>query len=335
MNSNEMGDKILSKVPYSKLERVGRKLNQLLFTFIYWCEDTIMGGIVWGTLKIVWGVFIVFLVLILLPGIYGNFRQMISKNSETSSETTSKVASADSESDSTDENCSVTGIELHGGVVTYVAYHPEGDPSFDYDVSSSDYIFKMIKDSNDDDKIKAIVVEVDSGGGSPVAGEEIANAIKNSKKPVIAYIRSAGASAAYWAISGADKIFASKNSDIGSIGVTSSYLTNSVKNKKDGYTYEQLNTGKFKDSGNPDKPLTEEEKALFMRDLNIIYENFIQTVASNRNLSIQKVRAIADGSTVLGEKAKELGLIDEIGGLPEVEKYVENKIGEKSVICWK
>jgi protease-4 len=151
----------------------------------------------------------------------------------------------------------------------------------------------------------------------------------------VAYIRSIGASASYLSISGANKIFASKYSDVGSIGVTASYLSRVGKNNKDGYTYEQLSVGKFKDSGDPNKPLTAEEKALFMRDANIIYDDFIKTVATNRGLPIAKVKSIADGSTVLGQKAKELGLIDEIGGRVEAEKYVEKKIGEKSVICWK
>ena len=178
------------------------------------------------------------------------------------------------------------------------------------------------------------MIEVESGGGGAVAGEEISNAVKNSKKPVIAFIRGIGASAAYWSVSGADRIFASKNSDVGSIGVTSSYLSNAEKNIQDGYTYEELSSGKYKDTGDPDKVLTAEEKALILRDVNIVYANFIEAVSQNRNLSIEKVKSFADGSTVLGEKAKSLGMIDEIGGLTEVENYLEGIIKEKPEICW-
>jgi protease-4 len=168
----------------------------------------------------------------------------------------------------------------------------------------------------------------------PVAGEEIANAIKQSEKPVIAVIRQTGASAAYLAISSSDKIFASKNSDVGGIGVTSSYLSNTIKNQQDGYTYEQLTAGKYKDSGNPDKPLTVEEKKLFLRDINIVYENFIEAVSQNRNMPLEKVRALADGSTMLGEEAMKQGLIDEIGDMDEAQAYITKTIGEKSDICW-
>ncbi len=137
-------------------------------------------------------------------------------------------------------------------------------------------------------------------------------------------------SAAYWAVSSADKIFASRNSDIGSIGVTASYLENINKDTR----YIELASGKFKDSGSPDKSLTQEERSLLLRDITITHENFIQDVATNRKLSLESVKAIADGSSVLGERAKALGLIDEIGSWTTAEKYLEQTIGEKPEICW-
>lgn len=113
-----------------------------------------------------------------------------------------------------------------------------------------------------------------------------------------------------------------------------SYLSNVGKNQKDGFSYEQLSLGKYKDAGSPDKVLTKEEKELLMRDVNIVYKNFIEAVAKNRKLPIDKVQEIADGSSVLGEQAKALGLIDEIGGIDEVEKYLGKIIGEEAEICW-
>ncbi len=233
------------------------------------------------------------------------------------------------------DNCSVVGINLHGTLLTYIAPHSESDPLFNYDSVASEDIYFKIKQANEDESIKAIILEVDSGGGSGIAGEEVSNIIKNSAKPVVGWIRSVSASASYFAVSSADRIFASKFSDVGGIGVTASYLSNVKKNQKDGLNYEQLIAGKYKDSGRPDKPLTEEEKKLFLRDINIGYENFMKAVSANRNIPIEKVREIADGSTVMGEQAKELGLIDEIGGINEVEKYLEETIGEKPEICWK
>ncbi len=125
----------------------------------------------------------------------------------------------------------------------------------------------------------------------------------------------------------------SQNFAIGSIGVTMSYLDYAKENEKDGITYNQLSSGKFKDIGAYDKSLTPEEKELLMRDINILHENFIKAVANNRNLDIKKVRQLADGSDMLGQMALENGLIDQIGGRYEVEEYLRNKIGEDIEIC--
>lgn len=233
-----------------------------------------------------------------------------------------------------ESDCNVFGINLHGQIVTYIPIDSSESLTKDTDLVSSDTVLYYMKQAKEDEKIKAILVEIDSPGGTPVAGEEIANALKSSPKPTVAFIRQSGMSAAYWAATGAERIFASKNSDVGSIGVTTSYLDNVNKNQKEGLSFIQLSAGKYKDTGNPDKALSQEEINLFMRDLNIIHQNFIEAVSINRNIPLGEVKKIADGSSVLGEKAKELGLIDEIGSLPEVEKYLSEKIGEKADICW-
>lgn len=231
--------------------------------------------------------------------------------------------------------CNVTGLRIFGYLTTYI-------PNTDYnderrvieDETSSGDIMRYIREAERDNEIKAILIEVDSYGGYPVAGEEVANALKRATKPTIAVIRGTGASAAYLAASGADIIYGSKNSDIGGIGATMSYLDYSKQNEKDGLTYNQLSLGKFKDSGDPDKPLTFEEKKLFERDLNIIYNNFIQAVSENRKLSIDKVKKLADGSTMLGEMALKNGLIDKIGGPLEARDYLKDTLKEDIVICW-
>jgi len=233
-----------------------------------------------------------------------------------------------------DSTCNVLGINLHGTLLTYIPPKNENDSFADTDVVASEEVVSLIRQANEDEQIKAILIEVDSQGGYPVAGEEIANALKGTGKPTIAIIRQSGLSAAYWAISSAEYIFASKNSDVGSIGVTTSYLDNVGKNKKEGNEYVQLSAGKYKDAGNPDKPLTEEERQIFIRDINIVHKNFIADVSANRGIALADVQKIADGSSVLGDQAKTLKLVDEIGGWNEAEKYLEQKIGTKPDICW-
>lgn len=304
------------------MKNLYKKINDSWFKLKRWSEISILGYLISSIIKLVL-ILAVLLLLFYSLFIIGPFKD----------ETSSDSSLSDSDN-TTDVNCTVTGINLHGILVTYIPNHAENDSLFNYDSVSSENIMGAIKDANANPNIKAIVIEVDSIGGSPTAGAELDDAVKGSEKPVVAFVREIGASSAYWAISSADKIFASKNSNVGSIGVTSSYLSNVSKNAKDGYTYEQISVGKYKDSGSPDKPLTQEERDLFMRDNLIVYQNFIEAVSKNRNIPIEKVKSFSDGSTVLGVKAKELGLTDAMGGIGEVEKYLEETTGEKPDICW-
>jgi len=240
-----------------------------------------------------------------------------------------------SEKTLSEKTCNTMGIELHGDVVTYISpksTDKDGNPL--NDETASEDVASTIEAAEKDGTIKAIILEVDSYGGSAVGAEEIANALKRATKPTVAFVRSAATSAAYWSSTGANIIFASNLSDIGSIGVTMSYLDASEQNIKDGLTYNSLSTGKFKDYGDPEKPLTPGERELMMRDLNIMHENFIKAVAKNRNLDINKVRALADGSSMPGQMALENGLIDRIGGMAEVKEYLRDKIGEDVEVCW-
>ena len=233
-----------------------------------------------------------------------------------------------------EKSCNVSDIKLYGGLFTYIPneYKDENGIVIE-DLVSSEDIVMAIEKAEENENIRVIIVEIDSLGGGPVAAEAVANALKRAAKPTVALIGENGLSAAYYAATGADIIFASENSAIGSIGVTMSYLDYAKENEKDGLTFNQLSAGKFKDTGNYDKPLTPEEKELFMRDIKILHENFIKAVADNRNIDIEKVRQFADGSDMLGQMALENGLIDQIGGRYEVEEYLKEKIGKDIEIC--
>jgi protease-4 len=286
-------------------------------------------GFLTSSARILVGVTIVLVWVAFAIGGYILYEEMNYDYSSSGGDTEEDVATE------SEEDCNVAGIELNGNIVTYISpANFDDNDNLAVDESPSDYITSRIRGLEDDDTIKAILLEVDSYGGSGVAGEEIAAALKNTKKPTVALIRDGGASAAYWAATGADKIYASKLSDVGGIGVTYSYLDNIGKNKKDGLTYNQLSSGKFKDTGDPDKPLSLEERQLIMRDINIAHQVFIKAVSDNRKIGIEKVASLADGSTMLGEAALSNGLIDEIGGMPEVKQYLKEKIGEDATFCW-
>ena len=224
-----------------------------------------------------------------------------------------------------DDVCNVAKIDLKGFMD--IEFYEDGD------VGSSE-IVAALEEADNDENIQAIILDIDSNGGVPVAGEEISNALSRAYKPTVALIRGIGLSAAYWAATGADMIFASANSDIGSIGVTISYLDNVKQNQMEGLNYNQLSTGKYKDMFSSDKPLTYAEKLLIERDLKITYKNFVETVAEKRELQIEAVEKMADGSSMMGEMALENGLIDQIGDLYVVKQYLSDEIGEEVVVCW-
>lgn len=226
--------------------------------------------------------------------------------------------------------CNVVGIAVRGEIGITSDCTDEGC----YVTTASDDILEYLKTAREDDSIQAILIDIDSPGGGPVASEEIANAIKATGKPTVAWVRQYAASGAYWIASAADTIVASLNSDVGSIGVSMSYLDATNANEQDGLTFNSLSTGRYKDTGSPDKPLTDDEKALLERDLYITHENFIAAIAENRGLSLEVVSELADGSTMLGRMALESGLIDMLGGQEEAYGVLAETIGEEPEVCW-
>ncbi len=242
-----------------------------------------------------------------------------------------------------DENDCILGgnvaiIKIHGEVVSYKIdgnFPPESFEEYadSVDGVSSEDVVAYLEDIDKDDQIKGIVVEVDSPGGSPLAAEEIMVALKKSSKPVVALIREMGTSAAYLIATGADRIFASKVSDVGGIGVTMSYLDYSQKNEDEGLIYQQIAAGEFKNTGDPDKSLSDKEKELLLRDTKKLHQIFIESVAENRGMAVEAVTKLADGSTLLGQDAKDAGLIDEIGDLDAAKSWMSNQLGTEPVVC--
>ena len=146
------------------------------------------------------------------------------------------------------------------------------------------------------------------------------------KKPVISVIREVGASGGYWIASSTERIFANQLSTTGSIGVISSYLDFAGLIENYNVSYERLTFGKYKDAGSPYRHLTSEERGIMLSKLDIVGNAFIDTVATNRNMSRDKVAQYATGMAFLGKEAMEMGLIDEYGGRDEAVKYLENKL---------
>ncbi len=187
----------------------------------------------------------------------------------------------------------------------------------------SDTIINNLKRAKDNDGVKAVILEINSPGGTVVASREVADYVKSlsESKPVIAWIREIGASGAYWIASEADVIITDEMSITGSVGVISSYLEFSDLLEKYGVKYERLVAGELKDVGSPYKNLNDAERKLMQDKLKKIQDLFVKEVSENRKLNNYQANEIRNGFFYLGIEAKELGLVDEFGGRDEaVEK---------------
>ena len=187
-------------------------------------------------------------------------------------------------------------------------------------------IARWIEEANENPAIEAIVLDINSGGGAPVASAEIAQAVLASDKLVVAQIREVGASGAYWIASAADIIFAHDLSITGSIGVIGSYLEFSGLLADYNVTYNRQVAGDLKDAGTPLREMTDEERALFQATLDSMHDVFIASVARNRGMDEALVRELATGQIYLGLEAAQNGLVDRVGSRPMVTSYIEEEL---------
>lgn len=183
---------------------------------------------------------------------------------------------------------------------------------------TSGSIMKQIREAAADDSVKALVLRIDSGGGSATAAEEVGRELKRfkekTKKPIVATMGNTGASAAYWiAACSSDKVYANATTLTGSIGVYMPYMNTEELFKKIGITSSKIKSGPYKDIMSSDRPMTPEEQAILQNIVNEIYNEFVATVAAGRKMEESKVRTLADGRVYTGLQAKNLGLVDEIG----------------------
>lgn len=229
------------------------------------------------------------------------------------------------------DDCSTIAIiPITDFIYTSPQYNEDG--SINKGATVSIDVIDKIRKAEKEKSVKAVVFLIDSAGGYIQSGEEIVDAIREMKKPSVSLIRSQGQSSAYWVASATGHIFASKTSDTGAIGVTMSYLDNTKQNEANGLTFNQISYGKYKDMSNSDKPLTADEKKILLEQITEEAKYFMEDVANNRNLPIEKVEAL-DSSVIQGSKALEIGLIDEIGSFADVERYLSEMLKRNVSMC--
>jgi protease-4 len=226
---------------------------------------------------------------------------------------------------SDDHSCDVARVPLYGVLSTTDSGFAQLLGGV---ITSADAVVADIEYADEAEHVRAIVLDVDSPGGYPVAADTIMDALLAAEKPTVAVVRDLGASAAYWAAAGADHIIASPVSNVGSVGVTMSYLEFASTTELEGARWVDLASGDFKDAGNPERALREQEEEHFRSQVDTVHEYMVDQIAAARGaISRDELAALADGRAYVGTQALELKLVDELGGMDSALDYIALILG--------
>jgi len=186
-------------------------------------------------------------------------------------------------------------------------------------LTSSAETIREFKKYEEDEDVKALVLRIDSPGGTVVAAQEIYEEIQKLRenKVVLASMGNVAASGGYYVASATEEIVANPGTLTGSIGVISEYPNIEQLMKKVGLRSEVMKSGRFKDLGNPTREMTEEERQLLQNLIDNIHMQFIRDVALGRGRTVEEIEPLADGRVFTGEQAKENGLVDRLGNFQD------------------
>ena len=193
----------------------------------------------------------------------------------------------------------------------------------------SDTIVKAIQQAEQDDEVVAIVLRIDSPGGSALASDLMWNEVVRCKKPVIASMGDVAASGGYYLAMGADKIYAEEGTLTGSIGVVGGKIVINGLMKKYGITSEVIARGKNAGLLQSNGPFTESQREAFKSLLEDTYEQFTTKAAKGRKMDVEKLEKLAGGQVWTGRMAKQNGLVDEVGTLQDAIEEAKRQAGLK------
>lgn len=181
-----------------------------------------------------------------------------------------------------------------------------------------DKLARQLREIRQDDTVRAVVLRVNSPGGSVTASETIQREVHllQKDKPLVVSMGSLAASGGYWISTYSQRIFAEPTTITGSIGVFGLlFNVQALATEKLGLTFETVKTGRFADAATVTRPKTPEELAIIQKNVDWIYAQFLAKVAESRKLDVHAVNEIAQGRVWSGIEASKIGLVDEIGGL--------------------
>lgn len=191
----------------------------------------------------------------------------------------------------------------------------------------ADQIVEQIHRADEDDAVRALVVELNTPGGQVLPSDDIRSAAVDFDGPTIAYATDRCASGGYWIASGCDEIWSRKASIIGSIGVIGSLVNAKDLAEKLGLQYERFAAGKYKDAGFPLKEVSDDERDYLQGLIDEYYDQFVDKIADGRELEPDAIRA-TEARVFLGPEAKSRGLVDTIGDADAVEDRLEELLEE-------
>lgn len=196
-------------------------------------------------------------------------------------------------------------------------------------MDAKDVLIEIRKQINND-KVKGIVLRIDSPGGAVGASQDLFYGIKElkKKKPIIASFGNITASGGFYTAMAATKVVSEPGSLTGSIGVIIQLPNYSKVAEKIGVSFVTIKSGKFKDTGNPFRTMKEEERALLEENINDVQKQFVKAVADSRGLKIEEVKKFADGRVFSGKQALEYGVVDKLGDLYTAARLVFEELGE-------
>ncbi len=211
----------------------------------------------------------------------------------------------------------LSGFGEHVGVITVSGIiSASGEQTlFGMTMGGARSIMEQLRRAAEDDSIRAVVIRINSPGGSPAASQEIYEEVRRlaETKPVVVSMADVAASGGYYIAAAADRIVATGSTVTGSIGVRMEYLQLSDLLERYGIEAGNLTTGPYKDTGSLYRPMRPDEEKLLREVLDDMYDQFVSAVAEGREMDEAEVRRLADGRIYTGEQALKVGLIDEVG----------------------
>lgn len=200
---------------------------------------------------------------------------------------------------------------------------------FEGTITESNKIIEKLKELKTNKNIKGVILAINSPGGAVTPSNEIYDYILSMDKPVYASMGSVAASGGYMMSIAAEKIYAEPSTITGSIGVIMNMANMEELFNKIGIKSVVIKSGKFKDIGNPDRPMTEEERELLTEVIMDMFDQFVDQVAKRRNMSKEQVLKIADGRIFTGRMAQKAGLVDKLGSSADAFKDMKENFGFK------